>query len=322
MRKWDYKNIEIFDIAQKVGFDYLKPGKKLYKCINSQHHKNGDKAPSLSIRQDGYFFNCFTCGIKGNVVEFAKISLNMDKESVFKWLKKEFPSTPSKSFSEASFGTKKKPEIQKFIDISSLEGMLGKRTDDIFSRKLLDFGMSEAHLKSYGVAYDCKNQKTMFFYKNLNGRFTNIKRVKFKADLHRDKSDPPRFLSEKDGYKINCLYGEHLLKEAPLSKSVILVESEKTAVIGSFIEKENIWLATGGATHFNEAKAHVLKGRKVIIAFDADDAGRRAAIDAKKILDALSISATIFDPFGDLDNGFDLADIFLDNLQKRILNKN
>lgn len=42
-----------------------------------------------------------------------------------------------------------------------------------------------------------------------------------------------------------CLFGEHLLNTYP-DKVVVLVESEKSAVIGSAIFPGYVWLATGG----------------------------------------------------------------------------
>ena len=42
----------------------------------------------------------------------------------------------------------------------------------------------------------------------------------------------------------NAVFGEHLLKTHP-DKVVVLVESEKSAVIGSAIFPDYVWLATG-----------------------------------------------------------------------------
>lgn len=60
-----------------------------------------------------------------------------------------------------------------------------------------------------------------------------------------------------------CLYGEHLLKEN--SKPVALVESEKTAIVGSIYLPELLWLSTGGIENLTANKCKVLTGRKVIL---------------------------------------------------------
>lgn len=72
-----------------------------------------------------------------------------------------------------------------------------------------------------------------------------------------------------EGYNlIQCLYGEHLLKDNP--KTVALVESEKTAIVGSIYLPELLWLSTGGIENLNANKCKVLRGRKVILFPDAN----------------------------------------------------
>ena len=53
-----------------------------------------------------------------------------------------------------------------------------------------------------------------------------------------------------------CLFGEHLLKTHP-DKVVVLVESEKSAVIGSAIFPDYVWLATGGKSQMREERNSV-----------------------------------------------------------------
>ena len=66
-----------------------------------------------------------------------------------------------------------------------------------------------------------------------------------------------------------CLFGEHLLGTYP-DKVVVLVESEKSAVIGSAIFPGYVWLATGGKSQLREEKLRVLTGRTVLLFPDAD----------------------------------------------------
>ena len=54
-----------------------------------------------------------------------------------------------------------------------------------------------------------------------------------------------------------CLFGEHLLSLYP-DKVVVLVESEKSAIIGSAIFPNYVWLATGGKSQMKEDKLRVL----------------------------------------------------------------
>lgn len=72
-----------------------------------------------------------------------------------------------------------------------------------------------------------------------------------------------RVLAE-DWQLSQCLFGEHLLKTHP-DKVVVLVESEKSAVIGSAIFPDYVWLATGGKSQMREEKLRVLSGRTVLL---------------------------------------------------------
>lgn len=66
-----------------------------------------------------------------------------------------------------------------------------------------------------------------------------------------------------------CLFGEHLLSQDP-DRPVVLVESEKTALICAGLMPRYAWLATGGKSQLSEEKQRVLKGRKVIAFPDVD----------------------------------------------------
>lgn len=65
-----------------------------------------------------------------------------------------------------------------------------------------------------------------------------------------------------------CLFGEHLATKYP-DKPVILVEAEKTAVIGSILCPKGVWMATGGKGQLND-RVEVLYGRKILAFPDVD----------------------------------------------------
>lgn len=65
-----------------------------------------------------------------------------------------------------------------------------------------------------------------------------------------------------------CVFGEHLLDKKS-RRLVILVEAEKTAVIGAGYLPQYTWVATGGKTQLGD-KLNVLRGFKVMALPDAD----------------------------------------------------
>lgn len=70
------------------------------------------------------------------------------------------------------------------------------------------------------------------------------------------QSDPDFRITQK-------LFGEHLIDDN-LKSIYMLVESEKTAIIGSIHYPEYIWLATGGISSINDSKLAPLLDKKVI----------------------------------------------------------
>ena len=71
-------------------------------------------------------------------------------------------------------------------------------------------------------------------------------------------------LKLQDFHLKQCLFGEHLLINS--SSPVMLVESEKTAVVMSHFIPDYIWLATGGKNGcFNSEAMQIFKGREVTL---------------------------------------------------------
>lgn len=69
-----------------------------------------------------------------------------------------------------------------------------------------------------------------------------------------------------------CLFGQHLLRGADGNTIVCIVESEKTALIGSIIAPSFIWLATGSETNFQlvgKARSLLSACRAVVVYPDA-----------------------------------------------------
>jgi hypothetical protein len=98
-------------------------------------------------------------------------------------------------------------------------------------------------------------QKSKICFYNTSGKRTN----KFYVPYKNDK-----------GYRF-CLYGEHLLLDHSYNQIVLLVESEKTAIVGSIVIPEYTWLAYSGINGLTDEKIKTLKGYKVVIIPDLSD---------------------------------------------------
>lgn len=137
-------------------------------------------------------------------------------------------------------------------------------------------GITEKHLKRWGVGTD--KDCTVFAFIDQAKQPCNIKRFRYKADGHRDKDFNAYSLKGYNNndqdykYKI-CLFGEHLLSDDK-ERVVMMVESEKTAIIASFFYPTFDWLSCASADGLTDTKASVLKDRMVIWLCDADKKGR------------------------------------------------
>lgn len=158
-----------------------------------------------------------------------------------------------------------------------------------------------------------KHSATLFWYIDRQNRFRNAKRIRYGTDGHRLKAYKPYFLfKEADGY-LPCLFGEHQLSEYSEEATIVLVESEKTAIIGFIHFPQYIWLATGGTSGLTEEKAQPLAGRCVIPLPDCDGPGRKAALRNTEILSSLGCSVQTLELDITRTDGLDAAD-FLSSL--------
>lgn len=122
-----------------------------------------------------------------------------------------------------------------------------------------------------------KAKKAKVSFYDLNGRRTNKFQVPYK---------------NINGF-YSCLFGEHLLKNN--SKPIILVESEKTAIVASIEFPQYTWLAYGGINGLTDAKIDVLRNEKVLIVPDISKNAVNIMNKKIPIMKALSIDVTIYD---------------------------
>ena len=125
-----------------------------------------------------------------------------------------------------------------------------------------------------------KVQKVRVSYYTIQGKRTNKFKVPYKNE---------------DGY-FSCLFGEHLINlEENIGKPIVLVESEKTAIICALNLPEYVWLSYGGINGLAKKNLQVLVGKKVVLVPDISE--NAVAIMKKKLphLLELGIEAKVWD---------------------------
>ena len=184
-------------------------------------------------------------------------------------------------------------------------------------------------MEKYNVGTSKKwGGSTVFWQVDVQGRVRTGKIMCYDPETgHRVKEPHSRVcwvhteLKEKDYHLKQCLFGEHLLPSNP-ALPVILVESEKTALIGSFFVPEMLWLASGGINGcFNPDTMEVLRGRDVTLMPDlgAMEIWRQKAEILSSICHTVTVSDVLEREAEDWqrEKGWDIADFLLAEPTKR-----
>lgn len=192
------------------------------------------------------------------------------------------------------------------------------------------FGEEEAQrlFRLYRIGTSSKwGGATIFWQTDRQGQVRTGKIMQYDpATGHRVK-EPQAFVSWahselklQDFHLKQCLFGEHLLKNS--SSPVMLVESEKTAVVMSHFIPDYIWLATGGKNGcFNSEAMQVLKGREVTLIPDlgATEQWKEKSALLSGICKRVVVS-NVLECTSDEEQrsqGLDIADFFLYSPSKR-----
>ena len=152
----------------------------------------------------------------------------------------------------------------------------------LFLKHLVGRAKALELIKEYhiGTVQDSFNKNdTIFWQVDMQGlirggkiikyNFVNSAKTQSKKDCKRDKTTKYDCLwTHKKGFNlIQCYYGVHLLNKY-LDKKVIIVEGEKTAILGSIYLPQYVWIACGGEGDLlgkDCMKAPALKGREVLL---------------------------------------------------------
>ena len=128
-------------------------------------------------------------------------------------------------------------------------------------------------------------------------------------------------LNLKDYNLVQCLFGEHLLSDASPDTPVVIVESEKTAIICSRLVPDAVWLATGGCGLLSKRICQPLAGRDIILMPDNgkfDDWAKRGRdlvgfCRSVRICDIMEHEA--------MQKGDDLCDLLIERYKNKTLDQ-
>ena len=141
-----------------------------------------------------------------------------------------------------------------------------------FLSQLYDKILVNLVFSRYKVSVDNTRYKgaTLYPQIDINHRIRTIKGILYDDNGHRIKYPYSVIYWKHREYKEDfelkqCLFGEHLLSTVDKFRdTVVLVESEKTALIGALEKPSVVWLATGGLSNLSNSKLEVLRDFNVL----------------------------------------------------------
>ena len=222
------------------------------------------------------------------------------------------------------------PKVEpSFIDKSVFEKTLNGYDKNNFTKFLTStFGAEVAKnvIDKYKIG-TTKNGSTIFYQVDLNGNVRSGKIISYnqiesltthtKTDCKRDKSIMPSWVHKalklEDFNLSQCFFGEHLLTDE--SKTIAIVESEKSAVITSIFQPQFSWTACGGKEGLGTSKIQILKNRNVILFPDLNgfdkwtEKANEISLIAKSVVVSPLLEGIATD--AEREKGLDVADYFL-----------
>lgn len=276
------------DVLLQTGKDYFK--NFIIKNDNIQFccpvHKGGqEQKPSCGMttntkqKSDGTFItagtvHCFTCGYTASLPQMISYVFGKDDGGIFgiKWLVKNFAAVEIENRRDLRLDLDRNKQKEKITYVSEDELDLYR----YYHPYMYQRGLTDEIIEKYDVGYDCK-----FRLKEKGNTFPCI------TFPVRDKTGNTLFIVRRAidfklyHYPENAkkpLYGIYELDDM---KELIVCESVLNALTAVKYGRNAIaLLGTGSKEQYEEISK--LPCRKIITAFDGDDAGRAATIRFKK----------------------------------------
>lgn len=268
--------------------------------------RQNSKNFSVKLINGVFIFQDWVTGEKGNAVKFLELITNSTYKDACQAVEMLYNnhSFPIKPIQKKIH---KKELPTKYLEGKDLSCL--KNQNSAFHLFCEKIGIPKSHLQKWNVGTIF--QKTAFVYQNKEGKYLNIKSVSYNPKTGKRNSDFST-LKPTNYHKYElCLFGEHLLGK---DKKIVLVESEKTAVIASWFYPQFDFLSLGSSNGLTNQKIPTLFNRELIFISDSDKAGRNnTSID---LIREYGLRCAFVDLFPEKNCGYDLADYIIDNIEK------
>ena len=224
------------------------------------------------------------------------------------------------------------PKPMFTIPIEQLDATLTQYDSNNFALillKLFDYNEAVKLLTLYEIGTSKKwDGANIFWQIDANGIVRTGKIMLYNIETNKRVKQPYDHISWvhkdilTDSHELRqCFFGEHLINQFK-TKTIAIVESEKSAIICTYFLPEFVWLAAGNINGLSIEKFKVLNGRKVVLFPDlgkANDIWQQKANEFKNIAE-VSISDYLqrIATKEQQSNGLDLADYLIETITKNV----
>lgn len=278
---------QIYDVVAQ--FVTLKKSGPRYIGLCPFHN---ERTPSFYVTPAKGIYKCFGCGESGDAVAFLMHYKRMPYPEALQYLAAMYnietgdttgrPTGYSAPPPIAPRPPAHPPAPPSVIPKSVFKSTLTAYRKNNFAAFLIGrFGtQSAADLISRYAIGTALNGKVVFWYIDSRKNIRSGKTILYDPTTgKRNRDKNPDWVHTNlrfADFKLSlCWYGEHLLTKRP-GAPVAIVESEKSAIIGSLYLTNFIWLAVGGIGGLpsNPDRWEVLKSRKITLYPDCDPPGK------------------------------------------------
>jgi len=254
-----------------------------------------DKARSFSVNLRTSQWICFAgCG-DGNIASFHAKITGTDTKTAYKDLLNIYNLSDEK----------KKPPPPDPIDKSITEKFAKNMTPEVITYLANEKGWSQDVITKYQIGYIQKEKRVSIPIVDEKGIVVNIRKYKPNA-----VGEEIKVLSWKKGLGKSRLFPISILEETPIEDPIVISEGEADTLCGLSHGLACI-TQTAGAKTWKPEFNKVFKGRRIIIAYDNDEAGREGTLTVLKYVSAVAESVETIQWPDYFNEKEDLSDFFV-----------
>ena len=279
-------NAEVEDIIAELKKELLYQGvHKFAKSTDSgddlmiccPFHKDGhERNPSSGIRRSDGMFHCFACGLTYSLPDFISHVLNFDDKSQgYKWLANNFASTEVYERGEVIIDCDREHNGNVSVPVLSTISDEILDTYRYVHPYMYKRGLTDAIIEKFDIGYDKSTDSITFPVRDKNGDCMFVARRSVKTKYF----DLPKEINKP-------LYGMYELMQSNITRSDTIYVCE------GLFDCLRLWcndkLAVAGFgclfSSYQIKQLQDLPVRSIILAFDNDEAGRKATDRVAQLL--------------------------------------